>query len=133
MAFHNVIEGMAIGSSFTFSISLGFAVLIGMFLHDIPEGMIVGITSKSEGKNIKNIMYESIIVGSCVGIGTFLGKYIGSINSKYMSLSLSIAAGVMLYIVSIELIPESIKYTKNRIIYLSYLLGIIFGAIISKI
>ena len=76
MAFHNIIEGLAIGSSFVYSFTLGTTVLIGMFLHDIPEGMIVGITSKVEGKKLKTILLESIIVGACSGFGTYIGNII---------------------------------------------------------
>ena len=133
MAFHNAIEGIAIGSSYVYSSSFGFVVLLGMFLHDIPEGMIVGITSKVNGKNIIKIIFESILVGACVGIGTIVGGYIGNIDNKYISLSLSIAAGAMLYIVSCELIPESKEYIKSKIIYLAYVLGLLISAIISKI
>lgn len=133
MAIHNAIEGLAIGSSFVFSISLGASVLLGMFLHDIPEGMVVGITSKIEGKHIKRIIFETSIVGACVGIGTFIGGYIGKINEKYIAISLSIAAGAMLYLVACELIPESKKNSKEKKIYLAYIIGIIMGALLSKI
>ncbi len=133
MAFHNAIEGLAIGSSFVFSISLGTSVLLGMFLHDIPEGMVVGITSKVEGKSRKRIIIESSMVGACVGIGTFIGGYLGKINDIYISISISIAAGAMLYLIACELIPESKEKSKNKIIYLSYVIGIILGALISKI
>ena len=133
MAIHNAIEGLAIGSSFVFSISLGASVLLGMFLHDIPEGMVVGITSKIEGKHTKRIIFETSIVGACVGIGTFIGGYIGKINEKYIAISLSIAAGAMLYLVACELIPESKKNSKEKKIYLAYIIGIIMGALLSKI
>lgn len=133
MAIHNAIEGLAIGSSFVFSISLGISVLFGMFLHDIPEGMVVGITSKIEGKHIKRIIFETSIVGACVGIGTFIGGYIGKINEKYIAISLSIAAGAMLYLVACELIPESKENSKDKKIYLAYIIGIIIGALISEI
>lgn len=79
MAIHNAIEGLAIGSSFSFSIALGMSVLIGIFLHDIPEGMVVGITSKLGGESVKKIIVETAIVGACVGVGTFIGDYIGKL------------------------------------------------------
>ena len=133
MAFHNIIEGLAIGSSFVYSFTLGTTVLIGMFLHDIPEGMIVGITSKVEGKKLKTILLESIIVGACSGFGTYIGNIIGKINEKYIAISLSISAGSMLYLVSCELIPSSNEICKSKKIYITFIFGIIIGALISKI
>lgn len=40
MAIHNAIEGLAIGTGFSHSFSLGLSILISMFLHDIPEGRL---------------------------------------------------------------------------------------------
>lgn len=133
MSFHNAIEGLAIGASFVFSFSLGITILISIFLHDIPEGMIVGITSKIDEKsNIKAIL-NSCISGAFVGIGGFIGNYIGNISNYYISLSISIAAGAMLYIVACNLIPEANINKKNKLIDMTYILGIVLGWILSKI
>ena len=51
MGLHNMIEGLAIGSGFSYSYSLGFSILITMFFHDIPEGLVVAITNMEESKN----------------------------------------------------------------------------------
>lgn len=133
MSFHNIIEGLAIGSSFVYSLSLGTTVLIGMFLHDIPEGMIVGITRKIEGKTLRKIILESSFVGACSGCGSYIGNLVGKINEKYIAMSLSIAAGVMLYLVACELIPTSNELYKSKKIYITFIFGIIIGALISKI
>lgn len=133
MAIHNAIEGLAIGSSFIFSFSLGFTVLISIFLHDIPEGMVVGITNKINNKTLKMIIINSAIVGSFVGVGAFIGGYIGKINQINIAISLSIAAGAMLYLISCQLIPESKENTKNKVIYTTYILGIMVGMLISTI
>ena len=133
MAIHNIIEGLAVGSGFSFSLNLGITVLLGIFLHDIPEGMIVGITSKVSGKKNKNIMIETAIVGACGGIGTFIGNYIGKIDDRYISLSLSVAAGAMLYLVACELLPESKMNSKSKNVYLMYIIGIVLGALLSRI
>ena len=127
MAIHNIIEGLAVGSGFSFSLNLGITVLLGIFLHDIPEGMIVGITSKISGKKNKNIMIETAIVGACGG------NYIGKMDDRYISLSLSVAAGAMLYLVACELLPESKINSKSKNIYLMYIMGIVLGALLSRI
>lgn len=133
MAIHNAIEGLAIGSGFSYSFSLGLSILISMFLHDIPEGMVVGITSKVSGNKFSKVILNSIIVGACVGIGCFVGNVFGNINDKYISFSLSIAAGAMLYIVACELIPSSKELKPKRMVSIMYILGIIIGGILSKI
>ncbi len=41
LAIHNFPEGLAIGSGFEASISLGYSLAIAIALHDIPEGCVL--------------------------------------------------------------------------------------------
>lgn len=130
MAFHNIIEGIAIGSSFLYSISMGITVIIAIILHDIPEGIVVGVSNNIAGKSRSSNIVNTIVVGLVTGIGAFFGGIIGNINELFISLSLSIAAGVMLYIISCELIPDSYNNYSSKKINISYIIGIIIGAVI---
>ena len=130
MAFHNIIEGLAIGTSFSYSISMGVTVIIAIILHDIPEGIVVGISNNIAGKSKLSNIYNTILVGLVTGIGAFLGKLIGNVGDIFISVSLCVAAGVMLYIISCELIPESQMTYSSKKINISYILGIIIGAMI---
>ena len=133
MTIHNVIEGLAIGTGFSHSFSLGMTILISIFLHDIPEGIVVGIVNKASKKsNFENIL-NSIFVGMSVCIGVFIGGVFGKINDNIVSVLLSIAAGAMLYIVSCDLLPYSKKISQNKAVSLMYIWGIIIGAIITNI
>ena len=60
---------------------------------------------------------KNLIKATLIGLffGTF-GTAIGRISNEVISLCLSIAAGAMLYIVSGELIPESNKLYRGRIV-----------------
>lgn len=130
MAFHNIIEGFVIGASFTYSISMGITIIIAIILHDIPEGIVVGISNNIAGKNKLSNISNTIVVGIVTGIGAFLGNLIGNVGDIFISISLCMAAGVMLYIISCELIPEShITYSSKKI-NISYVIGIIIGALI---
>lgn len=131
MAIHNMIEGLAIGSGFVFSIHLGISILISIFLHDIPEGMVVGMTNKVDHKKIGKVTLNGMIVGGCSGIGALLGSIIGEISNVWICLSLSFAAGAMLYIVACDLIPTSKNMSKSKLASVTYILGILIGAIIT--
>ena len=65
MSFHNFIEGLAIGSSFIYSSSLGLTLLISIILHDIPEGMVVGISYKAENKGVLKVIGNSMLSRLC--------------------------------------------------------------------
>lgn len=133
MSFHNFIEGIAIGSSYMHSFSLGTTILISMILHDIPEGMVVGITSKVDINNNKKTVMNSIISGFFTGLGALFGYLISGINTIFIAICLSIAAGSMLYIVSCDLIPSSKKFSESKKVYIMYIVGMLLGVFITKI
>lgn len=114
LAIHNFPEGLAIGSGFEASTKLGIGLAIAICLHDIPEGISMSVPMKNGGMAIYKVLFYVILSGVTTGIGAFFGAIIGSISETIISISLSFAAGAMLYIVSGELIPESNKLYKGR-------------------
>ncbi len=133
LAIHNFPEGLAIGSGYEVSISLGLGLAIAICLHDIPEGISMAIPMKKGGlKKIKIIKYV-IMSGITTGIGAFCGAIIGQISQEIIAICLGFAAGAMLYIVSGELIPESNKLYRGRSIILGNILGMLLGIVIAVI
>ena len=129
LALHNFPEGLAIGSGFEASITLGYSLAIAICFHDIPEGISMAVPMKSGGmKKIKIILFV-ILSGITTGIGAFFGALIGGISKKVISMCLSFAAGAMLYIVSGELIPESNKLYKGRMTAIGNIFGFLLGMI----
>jgi len=58
LALHNLPEGLAIGSGFGASITLGYSLAIAICLHDIPEGISMSVPMKNGGMEpIKVIIY----------------------------------------------------------------------------
>lgn len=100
LAIHNFPEGLAIGSGFGASIKLGLSLAIAICFHDIPEGISMAIPMKSGGMKKRKVIFYIILSGITTGIGAFFGAIIGAISKQIIALSLSFAAGAMLYIVS---------------------------------
>lgn len=130
MAIHNMIEGLAVGCSFSYSYGLGISVMISIILHDIPEGMIVGITNNLDKIKFKNIIINSCLVGSFMGLGAGIGKIIGKVSDKSLSFGLSFAAGAMLCVVACNLVPDSQKISNNKFISLFFIVGIILSLLV---
>ena len=127
LAIHNFPEGLAIGSGFEASLSLGLGLAIAICLHDIPEGISMSVPMKNGGMKRRKVIYYVILSGVTTGIGAFFGAIIGSISENIIAICLSFAAGAMLYIVSGELIPESNKLYKGRMSAIGNMLGFIIG------
>ncbi|MGB9680180.1 MAG: ZIP family metal transporter [Thermoanaerobacteraceae bacterium] len=132
IAMHNFPEGLAIGSGFMSSKSLGLSIAIVIALHDFPEGLSMAtpllIGGVSPGRNT---LY-AVLAGLPTALGTIAGVITGGISSYFISLNLGIAGGAMLYVTCGEIIPQTREIYKGRISILAMILGIIGGIIISK-
>lgn len=115
VALHNIPEGMAVGvvlaglsgGSDTLTTAGAVALSIGMAVQNIPEGAIISMPLRSEGKSrTKAFLLGSLsgLVEPLAAVATilFLEETAGA-----MPPLLAFAAGAMLYVVIEELIPSS--------------------------
>lgn len=129
LAIHNIPEGIAIGSGFEESMTLGFSLAIAICLHDIPEGLSMAIPMKHGGMKPLKIMMYVVLSGIATGVGALIGAFMGSISVEMVAMCLAFAAGSMLYIVSGELIPEYNTLYHGRLSALGNMAGFILGLI----
>lgn len=121
---HNLPEGLAIGATFLAEPKRGIAMAMAIGMHNLPEGLALAlgfICNKASGKRAVTM---SMIAGFPIAIGCFLGASFGEIFSAITGVLLSIAAGMMLYVVMDEMIPES------KSIYT--IIGVLAGMMIVK-
>ena len=133
MSIHNIVEGVAIGSAFVFSMSLGMSILILNIVHDLPETIVIGIGLNMEKNSMSKKVIKAVLLGTPTAFGAILGSILGNISDTYIALSLSLSGGCMLYIVSCDLIPRSKKISKKKMISIIYIIGILIGLYIIKI
>lgn len=129
LALHNLPEGLAIGSGFGASITLGYSLAIAICLHDIPEGISMAVPMKNGGMEKSKVIFYVLMSGVTTGIGAFFGALVGGISKDVIAICLSFAAGAMLYIVSGELVPESNKLYQGRMTALGNILGFLIGLV----
>ena len=127
LAIHNFPEGLAIGSGFEASITLGYSLAIAIALHDIPEGISMAVPMKNGGMSPIRVIFYVILSGITTGIGAFFGAIVGGISETIIALCLAFAAGAMLYIVSGELIPESNSLYKGKLPAIGNIGGFVLG------
>jgi len=133
LALHNFPEGLAIASGFGVSLTLGYSLAIVMCIHDIPEGISMAVPMKNGGMDKLKVLFFVILSGITTGIGSLFGALFGTISNNVIALSLSFAAGAMLYIISGELLPESNKLYNGKINAIAIMIGIILGLIALQI
>lgn len=130
LAAHNFPEGLAIGTGFIGSISLGTKISLVIAFHDIPEGAAVAAPLINSSLKKWQILLITALTALPTAVGSFVGAVLGNLSQFFISLFLGFASGTMLYIVVGELIPESKELFKGLISTLSTLLGILIGLIL---
>lgn len=136
---HNFPEGIAIGIAFgaaatgLSTIAGALAISFGIALQNFPEGGALSfILFKKGHKKLKAFLISSFSSFIEV-IGALIGIILALKLELILPLLLSIAAGAMLYVIVVELIPESMQSKKKEKMALYLILGFIIMMIFDVI
>ena len=105
---HNLPEGMAIGVSFANGdFKVGLPLTTAIAIQDIPEGLAIVMALRVTG--ISTLRAALIAVGSGLmePLGSVIGLGMSSGVAVAYPISLGLAAGAMIFVVSHEVIPET--------------------------
>ncbi|MPM81800.1 Zinc transporter ZupT [bioreactor metagenome] len=127
---HNIPGGIALGSLFHISYREGISLALVLIFHGIPEAIAVGIYLKESHSHLKNYLWILLLTSLTMGIGALLGAIAGNVSSFIISISLSFAGSMILYILFRETIPEAIELMENRYSTSSIITGVILGILI---
>jgi len=130
IAIHFIPEGLALGSSLTYNSQLGKALIMAMLLHNIPEGLSMSITLGLNRLGKFKTLFFTLLAGLPMGVGAFLGAYLGDLSSNFIAISLSMAAGIMLYITCDEIIPTGKALHKGRASSIGVIIGFAIGLVL---
>lgn len=133
IALHNVPEGLAIGAGYSSASALGLGLAIIMAVQNFPEGMAVAVTLSLAGLKNTKIILITLLSGIPMGIGSFIGAYLGNISDLILSISLGFAAGAMLYITFDELIPDAHEKADGHSAIFGILAGVFLGIILTNV
>ncbi|OOB78889.1 MAG: zinc permease [Epulopiscium sp. Nuni2H_MBin001] len=129
IAIHNFPEGLALG---TLALSSKEAVLnfaIILGVHSIPEAIAVAIALKEAKVNPRLLFSLPIVLASVTATGALTGYVFSRINITFITLLLGAASGLILYIIFEDLLPESKHIWNGRFTSIAAVLGMITAAI----
>lgn len=127
IAIHNIPEGFALGTLAVSSPDTINKFALVICLHSIPEAIALAIPLKAGGIRKSLLVLIPILLGSIMGIGAILGYLLSQVASSFITTALGIAAGIILYIVCNELLPESRKIWNGRMTTVATVIGILLG------
>ncbi len=111
---HNIPEGIAVGVVFAgwlagsaqLSMTGALALSIGIAIQNFPEGAIISMPLRAEGKSKGRAFLGGVLSGIVEPIAAVLTLLASSFIVPALPYLLSFAAGAMIYVVVEELIPE---------------------------
>ena len=81
-----------------------------------------------------NIIVLSLLVGVIgMGLGALITALVGTKTERMISIFLSLAAGVMVSIVFLELIPEAVEYSNIGVAVIGLILGVLLVLVLNNI
>ena len=128
---HNLPEGAACGAIFagiltgegTVTMAGAVALSIGIAIQNFPEGAILSLPLRGEGKSKLQAFGMGALSGIVEPIGALIAIGLASIVTPVLPYLLAFAAGAMIYVVVEELIPEASEGSHSNIGTIAFALG----------
>lgn len=112
---HNFPEGMAVGVSFGGGdMAAGMTTTIGIGLQNMPEGLAVAGAVASLGYSLRRALATALFSGLVEPVAGLMGAAAVSLASALLPWGLGFAAGAMIYIVTLEIIPDVRRQVSSR-------------------
>ena len=126
MTVHSFPEGFAIGLAFISGIEgLGLILALVIAIHNIPEGLAISIPLKSEGVSTTKCVYYSILSSVPQPIAAVIVVLLIELLRDYLAIGFGFAAGAMLALVTLEMVPEGLAYGQKRSLILGGVIGVV--------
>lgn len=128
---HNIPEGLVVGVAFgaiaygidNASIFAAISLTIGIAIQNFPEGSAISIPLRREGLSRFKSFIFAMLSGLVEPISAIIGAILVMKIQILLPFILSFAAGAMIFVITMELIPESQSGQKKDLMALLTLLG----------
>lgn len=130
IALHNLPEGIALGAGFSLQSDFGITLAIVIMLHNIPEGIALASPMLGNRQAPSSIIVLSTIAGAPTLLGAIIGWILGTISQVFIGMCLGFAGGAMLYVVVGQIFPLTYQSSSTSTIYAT-LIGFFLGLFIT--
>lgn len=114
MTVHSFAEGVAVGVSFGAGMALATAITIALTIHNIPEGLAITAVLRPRGVSLWACAGWSVFSSLPQPIMAVPSYLLVSHFAPVLPYGLGFAAGAMVYMVLVELLPESYAAAHRR-------------------
>lgn len=121
-AFHNLLDGFVIGTSFLGGFSLGVVTTFAVIAHEIPQEISDFSILLHAGWSRRYIILTNVLASLTTVLGAVAAYFLGTYVAVAQPLLLAGAAGGLLYVASSNLIPETHRDPRHSHLFLHTIL-----------
>ncbi len=136
LSIHRVPEGLAIGAGFAAGEAshLGWLLVFSVGIQNVCEGVVMGAPLRLSGVSPWRGLAVIVASGLAVPLGALLGHGLSAAAAVALPVVLALAAGILIYVTSNEVIPESHSHGHETMasagLVLGFLLTMVIGAVL---
>ncbi len=131
---HNIPEGLSVGVSYASdSVDTGNLIAVAIGFQNAPEGLLVALFLVNQKIGKIKAFLLATATGTIEIVTSFFGYYLTSFVENLIPYGLSFAAGAMLFIIYKELIPESHGDGNERTSTYSFIIGLLFMILLIEV
>jgi zinc transporter, ZIP family len=113
MAIHSIPEGIAVGVGYAsgevFNTDFGSYIALAIGIHNIPEGLAVAIPMRANGASINKCFWAAVLTSIPQPLAAIPASWASWFFQPLMPVLMGFAAGAMIYLVILELIPVALE------------------------
>ncbi|XP_078407973.1 zinc transporter ZIP10 isoform X1 [Cetorhinus maximus] len=113
---HNFSDGLAIGASFSASLTGGLSTSIAVFCHELPHELGDFAVLINAGMSVKQAIVYNLLSALLAYVGVVIGIAVGQYTYNLTQWIFAITAGMFLYVALVDMLPEMLhRPTDNHV------------------
>jgi ZIP family zinc transporter len=122
---HNIPEGLSVGIATAYSGKDGLATALAISLQDIPEGLVVSLPIYALGRGMITALAVGFLSGAIEWLFSLLGFGFMKVFEGSLPVGMGFGGGAMLYITVKEVFPEAYAEGRAFATTLGFLTGVL--------
>lgn len=134
MTVHSFTEGVAIGASFAGGLTLAAVITAAIAVHNVPEGLAISAVLRPQGHSVAKCAAWSVFSSlpqPLMAVPAFL--FVDAFR-PVLPYGIGFAAGAMVFMVFVELLPEALQHARRApvglLVSLSLIAMLLFQALL---
>lgn len=131
---HNLPEGLSMGVGYASrEDQIGLILTVAIGVQNIPEGLLAAVSLRDNGASGLQAVGLALLTGLAEPLAALVGMLLVDWLQDILGFALAFAAGAMLYAVSDTLIPDSHEHGYERLGTSGFLAGVITMVLIHRL